>query len=194
MVFDVETRRFVEVNPACEQLYGYSREEFLAMSHNDITAESERSEESIRKAQKGELSSIPLRYHKKKDGTIFPVEITASKFLLNGRRVMCGIIRDITDRIAIEEDLKKSEEKYRTLFESSREAIVTTDPDSRVISVNPAAASMLGYQSPEELIGRSVPEFYFDPDQRRKIFDVMFFSPLMFRSSLSRYVRWPGFL
>ena len=174
MIFDAETRRFVEVNPACERLYGYSREEFLAMSHNDITAEPERSEQSIQKALKGELSSIPLRYHMKKDGTIFPVEISASKFLQNGRQVMCGVIRDITDRLSVEEELKKSEEKYRILFESSREGIITSDPEGRIVSANPAALSMLGYQCPEEMVGRFASEFYVEPERRKAIYDVLF--------------------
>jgi len=174
MVFDAETRRFIEVNQACESLYRYSREEFMAMSHNDITAEPERTDQSIRMTLKGELSSIPLRYHRKKDGTIFPVEITASKFLLNGRQVMCGIIRDITDRLSVEEALKKSEEKYRILFESSKEGIITSDPEGRIVSVNPAALSMLGYQCPEEMIGRFASELYIDPERRKAIFDVLF--------------------
>jgi len=108
MVFDVDTRQFIEVNKACEDLYGYSRKEFLNLKHTDITAEPEKSEDSIKRTLSGELSKIPVRYHKKKDATIFPVEISASSFELKDRRLVCGVIRDITERRILEAQLLKA--------------------------------------------------------------------------------------
>ena len=109
VIIDSETRKFIEVNKACEDLYGYRYEEFLSMMNKDITNEPENSEESIIKTIAGKLNTIPLRYHRKKDGTVFPVEITASVFELKGRKVLCGIIRDITERVKMEEVLLQSE-------------------------------------------------------------------------------------
>ena len=107
MLFDAETRKFIDVNNAASNLYGYNREDFLKLRHQDITAEIEKSDASIRQTLEGKLTRIPVRYHKKKDGTIFPVEISASMFTLKNRKVLCGAIRDITERMQQEEALRR---------------------------------------------------------------------------------------
>jgi len=115
MLFDADTREFIEVNKACENLYGYSREEFLNLKHTDITAEPKESEDSIKKTVQGKLQRVPVRYHRKKDGTTFPVEISASSFMLAGRRVVCGVVRDIAKRKQAEEKLHHYQEQLRSL-------------------------------------------------------------------------------
>lgn len=114
MIFDAETRCFTEVNKACEEIYGYKREEFLNMKYTDITAEVDDSENSIKEAIPGKLHKTPLHYHIKKDGTVFPVEISDSVFVHKGRDVLCGIVRDITERKKIDAELMK----YRSHLES----------------------------------------------------------------------------
>ncbi len=104
-VFDGETRHFLEVNEAALRLYGYTREEFLQLTHTAITAEPEDSEASIQLALAGAAPRIPMRHHRKKDGTIFPVEIAASTFMPKGRPVACGVIRDITRRVELEREI-----------------------------------------------------------------------------------------
>ena len=59
---------------------------------------------------------------------------------------------DITERKQAEEKLKASEDKYRGIFENAVEGIYQAKPEGRYISVNPALARMLGYESPEEMI------------------------------------------
>lgn len=107
LVFDAETRRFTDVNEKAVLLYGYSRNEFLEMKHTDITAEIDLSDLSIKETLAGKASYVALRYHRKKDGTVFPVEISSSSFVLPGGRVLCGVARDITERRKVEEELGK---------------------------------------------------------------------------------------
>ena len=105
VVFDAETRRFTDVNERAMLLYGYSRNEFLDMKHMDITAEMDSSDLSIKEMLVGTATNVALCYHRKKDGTVFPVEISSSTFVLPGGRVLCGVVRDITERRKVEEEL-----------------------------------------------------------------------------------------
>ncbi len=108
VVFDAETLQIVEVNRASESLYGFKRAEFLKLNYSDVTAELEESKRAIGESLAQGFVSVPLRSHKKKDGTIFPAEISVSNFILNGRRVICCVIRDITERKRAGEKLEKS--------------------------------------------------------------------------------------
>ncbi len=112
-VFDAETRRFVEANDAALRMYGYSREELRSVTAMDLTAESEASDKTIRQVVAAESTQVPVRYHRKKDGTIFPVEISASAFLLRGRKLYCGIVRDVTNHRQAEAALRASESALR---------------------------------------------------------------------------------
>jgi PAS domain S-box-containing protein len=99
VVFDAQTRQIVDVNKAALKLYGYTREEFLLLKHQAITTETGTAEKLIRQTLAGQRrSSIPLQFHRKKDGTVFPVEISPSTFNLDGHAVLCGFVRDITER------------------------------------------------------------------------------------------------
>ena len=109
LVFDAEMGRFIDANESALRLYGYNRDEFLGLTHGHITAEPTASEASIREALTGVPLRVPLRYHKKQDGTVFPVEISAGAFVWGGRRVVCGVIRDITERKRVEAALWRSE-------------------------------------------------------------------------------------
>ena len=60
-----------------------------------------------------------------------------------------GTHLDITERMKVREDLRKSEEKYRTLFESSRDGIVYTDMEGKILDANQAYLEMVGYSLEE---------------------------------------------
>ena len=107
IIFHADTGKFLDVNDAAVKLYGYSRDEFLKITIADVSAEPDATRIAIENTITGRISRIPLRYHKKKDGTRFPVEISTSTFLLHGLKVLCGAVRDITDRVRMEEELGK---------------------------------------------------------------------------------------
>ena len=100
LVVDKQTLSIIDANPAAEKLYGYTRKNFLGMKVPDISAEPDQTRDSV----KGKDMFVPLRYHRKKDGTVFPVEVSDSSFRLSGRELKIGTIRDITDKQKMEED------------------------------------------------------------------------------------------
>lgn len=160
-VFDAETRQFLEVNEAALRLYGYERDEFLRLTHHAITAEPEDSEASIQLTLAGAAPRIPLRQHRKKDGTIFPVEISASTFVLKGRPVACGVVRDITARKQAEAALRRREEELTDFFAEAPLGLLWVGPDGRILRVNQAELDLLG-RTGDEVFGKHVSELCAD--------------------------------
>ena len=124
MVFDAETMLFEEANKACLDLYGYAKDEFFRLSPKDLSAQHEETEKALKHIihEKG-LERIPLRYQKKKDGTVFPVEITSGTFDIKGRKKIIGAIRDISERI--EADQKRKTLESQLLQSQKMESIGT---------------------------------------------------------------------
>ncbi|MGB8953017.1 MAG: PAS domain S-box protein [Candidatus Aminicenantales bacterium] len=154
IIFEAKAKNFVEVNKAAESLYGYSREEFLKMNILTITGEEKKTKESFEKVPRGELDLVPVRYHKKKDGTVFPVEISASQFKVRDRTFVCGVVRDITERKRAEKTLQESEEKYRHLFEEALDAILVASAETGIIIDCNRAATLLWGREKSELVGQ----------------------------------------
>ncbi|HTX53327.1 MAG TPA: PAS domain S-box protein [Candidatus Baltobacteraceae bacterium] len=113
VIFDATTRRVIDVNKWALGLYGYTHAEFLSLSLQDLTIDLPASEASFRETLAGHRRTVPLRYHRKKDGTVFPVEIATAAFLLAGQPAVCGVIRDITDRQRAEAALQRQTHQLR---------------------------------------------------------------------------------
>jgi two-component system sensor histidine kinase UhpB len=138
----------IDANEAALRMYGYSLDEMRRMR---ITEFSNEPEQTIRSAVLpiGSVLAIPLRWHRKKDGTVFPVEISGSVFELNGRGMILAVHRDITDRKRAEDALRESDERYKALFDRSLDLVYITDLEGRFIDANDAALNRLGYKREE---------------------------------------------
>ncbi|HOE15908.1 MAG TPA: PAS domain S-box protein [Syntrophorhabdaceae bacterium] len=121
-LIDNETGQILEANNAAASLYGYSREELLTKNHRDMSAEPEQTRDATMK----ELTVVPLRYHRKKDGTVFPVEITATHLIWKGRKSHLAAIRDITRREMAEKELRATLEKLRASLGATVRAMAVT--------------------------------------------------------------------
>jgi len=113
-VVDPETLDILEENKAAVNLYGYSHEEFLRLKATNLSDEPKETEKAIKLDPKTE---VPIRYHRKKDGTIFPVEITASEIFLHGRKVNISAIRDITERKQMQDELEQHREHLEEMVQ-----------------------------------------------------------------------------
>jgi diguanylate cyclase (GGDEF)-like protein/PAS domain S-box-containing protein len=98
----------LEANSAATALYGFSHEELLARHNFDLSAEPEATQKATNSpAPTDQIVSIPLRWHRKKGGTVFPVEITARFISWKGESVHLAAIRDVTKRQQIEAELER---------------------------------------------------------------------------------------
>ena len=89
----------------------------------------------------------------RKDGTVFPIDISLTEFRLGGMRRFTCIIRDITERKRIERELADAEAQFRALVEQSIAGTYVIQ-DGKLVYINLRYAQILGYGSAEELIGR----------------------------------------
>jgi len=98
---DTHTLEILDANTAAENLYGYTREEFLGMVVTNLSIEPLKTGFAVHRlaGRPEEAESTKERFHRKKDGVIFPVEIkVGSLFDCEGRRVNHAIVRDISLR------------------------------------------------------------------------------------------------
>jgi PAS domain S-box-containing protein len=147
-VLDLETLRIIEVNDAAIRHYGYSRDEFLNMTMCDILPAGMTPSSHLREATLP--AQLPLR-HRKRDGTLIDVDITARNMPLRGRMARLVIASDVTEQRKAEEKLRH----YASLISSSDDAIIGTTLDRTIVSWNPGAEALYGYTA-EEAIGQPI--------------------------------------
>jgi two-component system cell cycle sensor histidine kinase/response regulator CckA len=169
-VYDLETLRFLEVNNAAIDHYGYSREEFLAMSIADIRPREDvpRLLQNVSGDHAGLQHSGQWR-HATKNGRLIDVEISSHTLTFRGRRAELIVVHDVTKQKQAEDALKQAEQKYRSIFEEAIIGIFQSTPDGRLLSANPAMARLYGYASPEEMLDKISdvrPQLYVDPTRR----------------------------
>lgn len=99
--------QILEVNKAGPRIYGYSYNEFLKMKNIDLSNEPEKTRQAVQINQ----TKVPLRYHRKKNGTVFPVEINGSLLKWKGEEARIATIRDITERVEAEKEKDRLEIK-----------------------------------------------------------------------------------
>jgi len=104
VLVDVETLDIMDANEKMIKLYGYNHDELLTMKATELSAEPDKTRNTIYYQQP---DTIPVRHHRKKNGTIFQVEITANYFTLNKRKINISSIRNITEIKKIEMRLQQ---------------------------------------------------------------------------------------
>lgn len=158
-LIDNQSGQILEVNEAATSLYGYSREELLTMMNTSLSAEPDQT----RLATNSRLTCVPLRWHRKKNGTVFPVEIAAKHLTWHGRGAHIAAIRDITERREAENALMESEQRYRDIFENSSDCIFLIDVIKgqrfKCVMFNPAEEKAVGLKS-EQVSGKFVEEIF----------------------------------
>lgn len=165
LIFDFDTLQIHDVNPAAVKQYGYTREELLGMKVSQIRMNSDEAAFKAYLAENPKSNAGYLSFHRRKDGTTFPVEVTSATLKSNGHTTRWTMAQDISERLAKEAELRESEERYRSLFEQANDAIYISDTEGRILAANTAALELFGY-SKEDLLSHHVTVLYQDPDER----------------------------
>jgi PAS domain S-box-containing protein len=154
-----EDATVLDVNrQACESL-GYRRDELIGMTAFDYgpdltPALLQRIRERLRG---GKIVTYDGR-HLRKDGTVFPVEVSIRELWHEGQMLAVSLDRDITERKRAEDELRASEERFRIFVDHATDAFFLLDDDWTILDVNRQACHGLGY-SREELIGKHKSDF-----------------------------------
>ena len=104
--------------------------------------------------------------HRRKDGTLFDVDISTNAAVFSGRKLIFCVVRDISDKNVAARALEASEQKFRSLVEYALEIILILDLEGNILFSNTAAARALGVDTPEGLKGRNTMEFV-APESRK---------------------------
>ncbi|HEY8040125.1 MAG TPA: PAS domain S-box protein [Polyangiaceae bacterium] len=163
--------RIVEWNPSAARIFGWTQEEALGKDAIPLlvpAAAREAVADVFRAllARRGGERSVNTNVTR--DGRTILCDWYNTQLLDEAGRVIgvASIIDDITERHQAEHALKRSEVRFRTLIENAPDAIAVYPPDDRrLVYANPAYASLLGYDTPQEMLGRSVDAFV-HPDDR----------------------------
>ncbi|AEF94460.1 response regulator receiver modulated diguanylate cyclase with PAS/PAC sensor [Desulfotomaculum nigrificans CO-1-SRB] len=157
-IFHPKSLKYVAVNRAARKNLGYTIEELNTMIPLDLKPEFdiESFQKILNPLVSGEQEQVLFNtVHRRKDGSLYPVEINLQLFDYGGEKLCLALVVDLTERRAMEEELKEKETTLSAIMGSAREAIVMLDGQGNVIFWNPAAELLFGY-SREEILGKDL--------------------------------------
>jgi PAS domain S-box-containing protein len=170
VVFTVsKTGKMLYISPSVKRVLGYSPKEIVGTSFVRYVPlrEIPKYLKMLKAAVSGKEPVLFQSYAKHRDGGEVPVEVLGGFIKRKGKRFGLGTMRDITERKEIEYALKESEEKFRTITESSPESIIILDPKGKILDCNSRTLKMHGYSSKKDLIGKSILELTMRRDWNR---------------------------
>ena len=147
-VIDQETGAIMDVSSAATRMYGFSKEEFIALNIEDISTDPQATWRTLHPIE----GLAPLGYHRRKDGTTFPVEISSSIVTIEGRLTVIGTARDISERLKAEKDLRQERDRAQSYLDMAGFIFLTLDKEGKVTMLNKAGCRILGFAEPP--IGR----------------------------------------
>ncbi len=157
LISEYQDGRFIEINHAASQIYGYSTREMIGRNGIDLKIwknEGDRDEFYRTLQRDGNIRSYEL-IQRRKSGEFFIASVSAEKISINGKIYLISIINDITEQKRSEKALQDSEEKFRSLVEYSLDGTFILDLKGNVLFANRAAAHMVGAENPEEIVDKT---------------------------------------
>jgi PAS domain S-box-containing protein len=164
-------QHLVEINPASEALYGVPRQDFLSKRRSifDFVHEKDKGRvlNHYNNLYEEGIGELTYRVVGPNNEIRWVMDYGRVEYLERGRvRRVNHIIEDITTEKMALDELRVNEEKYRRIFERSKDMIYILKPDGSFIDINPAGLELLGLGSKEEAVLRNMNEFHVNPGVR----------------------------
>jgi len=155
-ISSLEDGRYIEVNDAFLRIIGFVRDEIIGRTSIELKIwanPDDRAHFVTELKRKGYVRNRETVL-RKKSGELINALISSEVIEIAGEKSILSATLDITDRKKVEESLRVSEERYRSLVESSSDAILLLDLERRILSCNPAFSKLFGYER-DEIVGKS---------------------------------------
>ena len=163
-IFLMSNYVFRECNAKTLEMFGCTKEDIIGRRPWDFSPERQPdgrdSREKAIEMMENALKE-PQRFywkHRKKDGTLFDAEVSLNKLDIGSKdKVLQAIVRDVSEKLAYEEQLKETMLKFKTLFEQDPDIRVATDSSNRILEINEAALKLANLKR-EDVIGKKLDE------------------------------------
>jgi|GEM_PF-831679 len=164
-----EDGRIESLNGAAERMFGHAQAAAAGQPVTMLIPEGDPADRYDRLRRRveeraGETGGADASLHgRRADGTTFPVHLAMSRMVVGGRRRYVGIIRDLTEQVQAQEDVRRERDYARALVESMQDGVVVRDDRGVIVQVSARFCAMTGL-APDELVGTSAPFPYWPPD------------------------------
>ncbi len=166
-IYETESLRFLLVNHAAQAKYGYSRDEFLSMTLNDIRPMEDRDRlSSFVQMTHPDLGSAGLWQHRLHDGTLITVEVVSHALTWKNHEARLVAVYDMTEHERSLKDLQQSQARQTAILRYSIDAIITINERGELTEANPAAEALFGWTQ-EEVRGKTLSDLLIPPEWRK---------------------------
>ena len=167
--------KVISWNQAAASMFGFSADEMIGQSLHAIIPEKfhqlhDQGLERVGSGGKQHVIGQAVELAgRRKNGTEFPIELTLSTWDTETGRRYGGIIRDVSSRVKLEDELRTAEARARSIMESANDGIITADSKGVILTWNKAASSIFGFDQ-DEMTGKPltiiIPEEYKSPHEQ----------------------------
>jgi PAS domain S-box-containing protein len=170
LFINIEDGRILEANNAAVNAYGYNHKELVSITIRDLRVTSGWTLVTDQMREAKNKGIIFEAEHKRKDGSIFPVEVSSKGVTTGSGRILISIIRDITERKKAELALKESETRFRTVVENSWDGIHQLDLNTgKYVFVSPSQERLTGFKNEELMLSMKEAAARVHPDDRKSV-------------------------
>lgn len=165
-ILAIQDWKILFANPEFCRILGYSPDEFIGMHALDLIMPEDREliQKRMKNIMKGRKNGLINMHFRKKDGSAVYTESVSVPTIMNGKRTAVVVIKDISDSVTAEHDLKESEQRFLSFVENTSDFVMLYDSECRHTYVNPAVLKATGSKE-QDILGKTHREAGADPEQ-----------------------------